>query len=234
MSEMWERFQCRLSVKVDDQTRGPWAAPQHESLTLGRVPHAGLHLGDDWVPSRLGRLVPFDRGWVLQLGRSRATVVNKYVGQHVFRGRAMVALQPGRSLVHFLDLDRELKLAVTIGADVAEGLEELHNAPEREPARNPETVYAGHDVELTDHQRAVVAVAYRHLIERTPKPVNVTKHAAQVLGKSEQSVKNTLTDVRRKVNRERWLDLRDTEHLGYYLTRVTRVITLADLPDHLR
>lgn len=234
MSEMWERFQCRLSVKVDDQTRGPWAAPQHESLTLGRVPHAGLHLGDDWVPSRLGRLVPFDRGWVLQLGRSRATVVNKYIGQHVFRGRAMVALQPGRSLVHFLDLDRELKLAVTIGADVAEGLEELHNAPERDPARNPETVYAGHDVELTDHQRAVVAVAYRHLIERAPKPANVVKHAAQTLGKSEQSVKNTLSDIRRKVNRERWLDLRDAEHLGFYLTRVTRAITLVDLPDQLR
>lgn len=234
MSEMWERFECQLSALVDDQVRGPWAAPQHESLTLGRVPHAGLHFGNSWVPSRLGRLVPFDRGWVLQLGRSRATVVNKYVGQHVFRGRAMVALQPGRTLVHFLDLDRELRLRVVIGADVAEGLEELHNAPERDPHRNPETVYAGHDVELTDHQRAVLAVAYRHLIERSPKPANVVKHTAQTLGKSEQSIKNALTDVRQKVNRERWLDLRDAEHLGYYLTRVTRAITLADLPDHLR
>lgn len=233
MDEMWERFQCRLSVKVDDQVRGPWAAPQHESLTLGRVPHAGLHFGDDWVPSRLGRLVPFDRGWVLQLGRSRAVVGSKYIGEHVFRGRAMVALQPGRSVVHFLDLDRDLKLSVTIGGDAAEGLEELHDAAERDPVRNPGTVYAGHEVELTDHQRAVLAVAYRHLIERTPKPVNVTKHAAHVLGKSEQSVKNTLADIRRKVNRERWLDLRDTEHLGFYLTRVTRAITLADLPDHI-
>lgn len=79
-----------------------------------------------------------------------------------------------------------------------------------------------------------MAVAYRHLIERAPKPANVVKHAAQTLGKSEQSVKNTLSDIRRKVNRERWLDLRDAEHLGFYLTRVTRAITLADLPDRLR
>lgn len=144
----------------------------------------------------------------------------------------MIALQPGRSLLHFLDLDDDLRIQVTIGADVGEGLEILANAPERD-ARGAETVYAAHEVELTQNQREVLAVAFRHLIERdVAQPANIAKHAAQSLGKSEQAVKNVLTDVRRKVNRERWLDLRDTEHLGFYLCRVTRAITSADLPNH--
>ncbi|MFC6154804.1 hypothetical protein [Nocardioides yefusunii] len=233
---MDEQFEARVALRISKEVRGQWALPVDENVSVGRLPTAGLHVGDSWVPSRLCRFIPFERGWVLQLGRPRALVANKYLGQHTFRGRAAVALQPGTSIIHFPELDDELYLRVTIGAGQAEGLTVLHDLPAQREGTYDRTSgrYAIDQVVLTDNQRLVLAVTYRHLLVRAATPDNVAKAAAQALGKSEQAVKNTLTDVRRKVNRERWLHLQDTEHLGQYLCRLTHTITMADLPEQFR
>lgn len=231
---MEQLFEGRVRLRVKDYTpQGPWALPVDEPVSVGRLASAGLHIPNSWVPSRLCRFMPYDRGWVVQLGRPRATVANKYIGQHTFGSRAMVALQPGRSLIHFPELDDGLLLAVTIGAGEAEGLDVLRDG-ERRVESEMRTRYAAARVEISDAHREVLAVTYRYLLTRGAKPDNVALAAGQVLGMSEQAVKNVLTKTRQKVNLERWLDLRDADHLGHYLCRLTRTISYDDLPEALR
>src|SRR5690606_21296643 len=144
-----------------------------------------------------------------------------------------IALQPGRALLTFPELDDHLYLKVVIGAGEAEGLPVLQDSPgPREEGLR--TSYAVSHVDIPDSHRQVLAVTYLHLLTRQPKPDNVALAAAQRLGKSEQAVKNVLTKTRDRVNRERWLDLRDADHLGHYLVRLTRTVSLADLPPDLR
>ncbi|WP_460793336.1 hypothetical protein [Nocardioides pacificus] len=222
-------FEGRVSLKIADVVRGTWALPPWEPASAGRMPSAGLHIPEKWVPSRLCRFIPYDRGWVVQLGRPRATVASRYIGKHTFGSRAMVALQPGRALMSFPELDDHLYLHVVIGAGEAEGLDVLQDVPgPREEGQR--TAYAVSHVDIPEAHRQVLAVAYLHLLTRQPKPTNVALSASQRLGKSEQAVKNVIIKTRDRVNRERWLDLRDTDHLGHYLVRLTRTITLDDLP----
>ncbi|WP_162599960.1 hypothetical protein [Nocardioides solisilvae] len=225
-------FGGRVSLKVGDTVRGQWALPSWEPVSAGRLPYAGLHVPESWVPSRLCRFIPYDRGWVVQLGRPRATVASRYIGQHTFGSRAMVALQPGRALMTFPELDDHLYLQVVIGAGEGEGLQVLQDQPEVR-GEEPRTAYAVGLVDIPEAHRRILAVAYLHLLTRQAKPKNVALTAGQRLGKSEQAVKNVLTKTRDHVNRERWLDLRDTDHLGHYLVRLTRTITLADLPPEV-
>lgn len=226
-------FEARLAVQVSKDSkhvRGPWALPTWTHVSIGRLPGAGIHLPEDWIPTRLCRFQPFDRGWVVQLGRARAIVHNKYLGDMIFPARTAVALQPGRSRLMFPELDDHLRIAVVIGADQAQGL------PYAEDRRdlNEEvgrTAYAAGRVDFTDHQRRVLAVTFRHLlVERAEAPVNIAAEAAARLGSTESAVKVALGKARKKVNDERWLNLETNDQLGHYLARLTRNLTLEDLP----
>jgi hypothetical protein len=222
-------FEGRVTLAVADANPKSWALNKWEDVSVGREASAGLHIGRSWVPSRLCQFTPFDRGWVVQLGRARGRVQNKYVGNHVFAPRAAVALQAGRTLLDFPELDDTLRLGIVIGAGKAAGLQILEDTPgahEREAG----TRYAAARIELADSQREVLAVAFLHLMLDQEAPKNLALTAGQRLGKSQQAVTNVLTEVRRKVNRERWLDLRNAEQLGHYLVHLSRNLTLHDLP----
>lgn len=222
-------FDGRVTLKVADATPATWALNRWQDVSVGREPSAGLHVGRSWVPSRLCRFVPYDRGWLVQLGRARGRVRNPYVGDHVFGARSVIALQAGSTLLDFPELDDVCKLGIVIGAGVGAGLTILEDKPS-EDERAQGTAYAAGRIELPDSQRQVLAVAYLHLLLDRPPPANVSKTAADRLGRTEQAVTNAITKVRRKVNRERWLDLRDAEQLGQYLVHLSRNLTLQDLP----
>ena len=226
-------YDGRVRLKVGDTVRGTWALPKWENVSVGRLPGAGIPVPNSWVPSRLCRFIPYELGWLVQLGRARGRVTNKYLGDFTFPARTIVALQPGRTLLSFPELDDNCLLAVTIGADQADGLAvaQDHRGVDEEVAR---TSYAARRVELPASHRRVLAVAYEHLLKRGVAPANVAKTAASRLDMSEQAVKNVIDKTKKRVNEERWLNLDTTEQLGHYLVHLSRNLTWVDLPEELR
>ena len=227
-------LEARVTLKFKDGTQGPWQLPRWEMLSVGRTHGYGLHLPNSWVPSKLCRFLPWDQGWVVQVGpRARMRVQDEYVGDHVFERRAMVALQEGKMLLSFPELDDYCQLGLVIGLGTGVSLPVLHDSEVLE--RPSGTRYAGAAVALTPAQRTIVATTFAYLLKGEPKPVNITATAATECGKSEQVIKNNLGKVREKVNRERWgPKLKSYEDLGHYLIHLTRTISWADLPGHLR
>ena len=227
-------YDGRVSLKVGTEVRNTWALPKWEYASAGRLPSAALHIPDSWVPSRLCRFMPYEQGWLVQLGRARGRISNKYLGDRVFLGRTIVALQPGRTRITFPELDDLVQLGVVIGAGQADGLDVLQDRPE-EGDRDRLTRYAADRVQLTDHQRETAAVVFRYLLMRHREPpVNAAKTAAAALGRTEQAVQKTLLQIRDKVNKERWLNLRTTDQLGHYMVNLSRNLTIDDLPPAMR
>jgi len=226
-------YEGRVGLKVAESVLGQWALPGWEHVSVGRLSGAGLHIPNSWVPARLCRFLPYEMGWLVQLGRARGRVVNKYLDDMTFGARTIVALQPGRTLLSFPELDDDVRIAVTIGADQAQGLPVAQDQlGDEDEARH--TSYAASRVDIPDTQRRVLAVAFLHLMARRQAPTNVAATAASRLGTSEQSVKNILNKVRDRINEERWLNLATSEQLGHYLVNLSRNLTWADLPPEVR
>jgi hypothetical protein len=82
---------------------------------------------------------------------------------------------------------------------------------------------------LTPHQRHVMALVFRHLLEDKPRPTNLAKAAATEPGMNLELVKKCIRDVKKKVNAQRdgW-DL-DLNELGEWLVEKTHFVTLDDL-----
>jgi hypothetical protein len=230
-----EELEARVTLKFKDGTQGPWHLPRWEMLSVGRTHGYGLHLPNSWVPSKLCRFLPWDQGWVVQVGpRARMRVQDEYVGDHVFERRAMVAIQEGEMLLSFPELDDYCQLGLVIGLGAGDSLPMLHDSDILERPGGG-TRYAGAAVAITPAQRTIVATTFAYLLKGEPKPVNITATAATECGKSEQVIKNNLGKVRDKVNRERWgPKLKSYEDLGHYLIHLTRTISWEDLPEHLR
>lgn len=221
-------YDGRVTAKLGDTVLGTWALPSWEQASVGRLPGSGLHLPHSWVPSRLCRFLPWEQGWLVQIGRARMRVRSKHLGDLTFRARAVVALQPGQSVLSFPELDDHCLLGVVIGTGEAEGLEVLADGDQARVA-SP-TAYAADRVEMPDSHRQVLAVVFHHLMTGEARPDNVALAAAERLGKSEQAVKNVITKTRDKVNAERWLNLQTTSQLGHYLVHLSRNLSPADLP----
>lgn len=231
-------MQARLWLRLADEQSGPWSLPPDEAVSVGRAPSSGLRLPRSWVPRGLCRLVPTGLGWLVQVGpRARARVQNDFVGDHVFDRLALVALQPGKSVITFPELDDLCQLGIRIVEPALEneanGLApalELRDRPDKdERARG--TIYAVRRVAMTRTQRQRAAVTFRHLLCGEPAPKNLTQTAAAALGISEQALKNSLGDLRDKVNEERWLNLSTYEQLGHYLCHLSRNLQCSDLPE---
>lgn len=222
-----------VALKVGDSVVGSWALPSWDHVSVGRLPRSGIHIANSWVPSRLCRFLPWEQGWLVQLGRARAVVRSKYLDDVTFRRRSIVALQPGRSRISFPELDDHLQLLVVIGAGQGEGLPVAED--QRDLAEETgRTAYAAAHVDLTELQRRTVAVTFRHLMVREPTPANLAATAAARLGTTSANVTMTLQAVRSKVNKERWLNLEKNDQLGHYLVQLTRTITWDDLPPELQ
>lgn len=146
----------------------------------------------------------------------------------------MVALQEGKTLLSFPELDDYCQLGVVIAPVAGGALPTLHDEGIEERERVG-TAYAAANVVMTPLQRSIVAITFAYLIKGEPKPANLTETAAARSRRSEQAVKNALGKVRDKVNLERWGPKLETyEQLGHYLVHLTRTISWADLPEHLQ
>ncbi|MCR6030353.1 hypothetical protein GGQ22_02725 [Nocardioides sp. zg-579] len=232
---MEDELQGRVQLRLADR-KHPWQAlPQWDAVSAGRTPGYGLYLPNSWMPRRLCRFVPHERGWLVQVGpRARMQVEDRYVGKHVFARRAMVALQAGRTKLSFPELDDWCQIGIVIGVGEAGALPVLSDTVLPEGPM-PGTAYAVERVTLTPAQRITVAVAFRHLLEHTPAPTNYSEEAALLLGTSKAMVLKRLDQVRRKINQERWGPKLDSHELvAHYLMRTTRTITWGDLPPELR
>lgn len=222
---------CRITLRIADTTRGPWGLPSVDEVWAGRGAGSGLWIPEEWVPRALCRLLPTAHGWLLQNGsRARVRVQNPYVGDTHFAPKALVALQEGKTLASWPDLDDICQLGAEIGEGVAEGLERLENG---RPPRDVDarTDYAVHSLSVTPEHRVMLAVLFAHLIRGGPKPANLAQAAGKRLGRSEQAIKNQANDLRHRLNEQRWLNLRDTDQMGHYLVVTTRTISWADLPE---
>lgn len=234
---VYEELEGRVSLKIaDGKPQGPFALPRWGVLSAGRTAGYGLHLPPRWVPNKLCRFVPFEHGWVVQVGPSpRMRVEDRYIGDHVFARRSMVALQEGKTRLSFPELDDFCELAVVIGPGAAQDFPEPRESVVEDQSRIG-TEYAARRVVLTVKQRQIVATTFEHLIKGEPKPSNLAAAAsAKLPGTSEQAVKNALGKVRDKVNLERWGPaIEGYDALGHYLVLLTRNVTWEDLPDYLR
>lgn len=223
-----------MALCVGEKKSGPFGLSQRV-VSVGRTAGYGLHIPNSWVPRRLCRFLPFERGWVVQIGpRARMRVEDAYVGSHVFNPRAMVALQAGDTRLTFPELDDHCWLGVKIGPGMSSGLPLIGDTVvEDEPITG--TAYGAQSLVMTPKQRTVVATVFEYLIKGEPKPGNLTTAAAQKLGMSNQAVKNVLGTVRDKINLERWGPaITDYEAIGHYLVVQCRNVNWNDLPEALR
>ena len=230
-----EPLEARVHLRVKDGTRGPWQLPRWEQVSAGRTTGYGIHLSHSWIPSKLCRFLPWERGWLVQVGpRPRMRVQDRYVGNHMFRRRSIVALQEGQMLLSFPELDDYCQIGVVIGPGAGGSLPTVRDVEPEEETRVG-TTYGASNVVLTPLQRLILATTFAYLLRGDPTPVNVTVTAAARCGRSEQAVKNALGKVRDRINKERWGPKLDSyEDLGHYLVHLTRTITWEDLPQDLR
>lgn len=224
-------LQCRVELAIEDVLEGPWSLPQDEVVTVGRASGTGLRTRYAWVPLRLCRLMPMEHGWLLQNGsRARVLVQNQFVAPTSFSPHALIALQAGVAVASWPDLDDMLRLDLSIGPGVADGLPCLQDGVPSSRSTSG-TAYAVHEVTLTAYQRRKLAAMFRHLILGGPKPLNLAKAAAAELGIADSAVLMTAQQVRNKINQWKWQKLEDNEALGHYLVTLTRTLTAADLPE---
>ena len=103
---------------------------------------------DEWVPRGLARFVPIELGWVVQNGpRARMRIQSPFIGDIVVAPGAVVAVQTGRSLLSWPELDDTCQLGLVIGEHTADALQELENGRPTEPSAVG-TDYAVHHVEI--------------------------------------------------------------------------------------
>jgi hypothetical protein len=216
-------YDGRASLKVGDTVRGSrggdYRGPAFTSPLVGPVPPLPLH--------------PYERGWLVQLGRARGRVSNKYLGDMIFRARTIVAMQPGTTLVSFPEPNDDCLLSITIGAGPSGrvlSLPRTMRASWRRSRGRPSPLSVWSCRTLI---AGFFAVAYEHLLKGRPAPVNVAAVAASRLGISEQAVKNVITKTRKRVNDERCLNLDTSDQLGHYLVHLSRNLTWQDFPPQL-
>lgn len=161
-------LECRVTLRVADETRGPWALPQWDELRVGRAEGAGLRIPEGWVPRGLVRFLPVEPGWVMHNGpRARVRVRNEYVGDVYFAPKALVALQEGRTLISWPELDDTCQLGVVIGHDAAGGLRTLENGSSGAD-ESVGTDYAARNMEFQPQVRQMLAVLFSHLLTGHP------------------------------------------------------------------
>lgn len=216
----------------------PWVRrlPTQSPVTVGRS-IVRLNAEDTaWLPRELVRFEPCEQGWIARLaGRGVVEVeAATVVGRSRLRQGAELLLTRGWWTLSWTGLDRRCRLEVDV------------RPPELLPYSAPfilsgvltvngalTAVAVGRD-QFSPRDRHRLAVAFRHLLEDEPPPVNLAETAASVLGlegNGRLTMHNLLHRTRRRINRERgpeW-ELATNEDLGRYLIDVAQAIGPDDL-----
>ena len=234
-----------VRVKVGLRVVGIWRLPR-EQVTIGRASGAGVHLPSERAPRILARIVPYSatpnllvqaegprQGWLLINGeRTRARAANRRATVEA-EPSGVVALQEGTTRITWPELDEAVTLTIVVGARAADPA--LPVARDRTPDEGGfemlGTVMALERNDVQPGLRHTMAVLFRHLLKKTPKPVNVYKTAAQELGTTQAAVKRSAERLMGRINQHRFggATIDTFDQLGHYLVTTAALITTDDL-----
>ncbi|GAB3487825.1 FHA domain-containing protein [Flexivirga lutea] len=239
-------WRAEAELRIAHVVVGTWALPASEPVTIGRSARCGLRSRDPAVSGTLARLIPGERGWILENGnRTRVRVASVFALDAEFAPRAQVLLQPADWHLAW-DLDTPCELSIRYRRRVRHGeplpiARDTEQSPERlwthQPVGTVGTVgtdIAGNALELTPLQRRRLGALFAYLILGQPKPPNLIHAAAELSGDSLSQINGTWVKVMEKVNRRRVDPLQRLEDLGYHLVEVAGQIGPDDVPDHPR
>ncbi|MGQ2912114.1 hypothetical protein [Aeromicrobium sp.] len=225
----------RITALAGEERLGPFAAPPDGEILLGRSAVNGLVLEEDWAPRLLAILVPTPRSWLVVNGPSARMQGKSAWGPIDAPPDAIVAVPGGITDLRWTAALDHMRVKLNVGGSVdalpvlrpeEEDVEVLRAGrigtqwvPDRE---------AGPDL-LEPQQRHTMAHLFRHLLDGTPRPKNITRPAAEALGISVDTLKKRAGVVRDRVNRERFQKLGTLDELGEYLVERAGVVTIDDL-----
>jgi hypothetical protein len=233
-----------MRVEVRGRVLGTWRLPG-EPVTVGRARRAAAHLPYERVPRILATMVPYvstpsvlshakapRQGWLLINGeRTRARAENRRAIVEA-EPSGVVALQDGTTVVVWPELDEAVTLTIVVGTGRSDSA--LPVARDRSPddiaGATPATVVPLQRGDVRPGLRHSMAVLFRHLLEGTPKPVNVYWTAAHEMGTTEAGLKRSAERLMERINKHRFGGPIDTlDHLGHYLVTTAALITTDDL-----
>jgi hypothetical protein len=221
-----------LTLTVGDVVRTR-CLPRQSTVTLGRGRLNGLEIQAPWVPRELVTFDPTQGGWLAINGpRVRVRLSGLWVdGAARFLPKARMMLSEGWWGLAWEELDAPCSVRV-----------DVH--PQRPGERLPSfvldaavsrnttfqgTLFGVYGIRMNDLTKHQLAIVFRHLIEQTPAPTNLYRTRAAELGMQTAEVRNLVSRIRGRINRERQQDLADADRLGVYLVDVSQMISDKDL-----
>jgi hypothetical protein len=221
-----------LTLTVGDVARTR-RLPRQSVVTIGRGRLNGLEIQEPWVPRDLVTFKPVVTGWVAVNGpRARVRLSGLWVdGAARFQPKAHIMLAEGQWSLDWEELDAPCSLRVDVHPQrrgeqlpsfVLDAGVSLH-------ATFQGTLFSVYGINMNDLTKHQLAIVYRHLIEQTPAPTNLYRTRADELGMQTADVRNLVSRIRGRINRERRQDLENAEQLGAYLVDVSQMISDKDL-----
>jgi hypothetical protein len=221
-----------LTLTVGDVVRTR-RLPRQSVVTLGRGRLNGLEIREPWVPRELVTFTPNHAGWLVVNGpRAGVRLSGLWVdGNGRFLPRARMLLTEGWWRLAWEELDAPCSVRVDVHpARPGEHLPSfVLDAAVSRRATSQLTSFGVYGITMNDLTKHQLAIVFRHLIEQKPAPTNLYLTGAAELGMQTADVRNLVSRIRSRINRERQQDLANAEQLGAYLVEVSQMISDNDL-----
>jgi hypothetical protein len=221
-----------LTLTVGDVVRTR-RLPRQSAVTLGRGRLNGLEIREPWVPRDLVTFTPTRAGWLAVNGpRARVRLSGLWVdGAAHFLPKARMLLTEGWWGLAWGELDAPCSVRVDVHPQrPGEQLPSfVLDAGVSLNATYEGTLFGVYGIRMNDLTKHQLAMVFRHLIEQKPAPANLYRTRAAELGMQTADVRNLVSRIRGRINREREQDLVDADQLGTYLVDVSQMISDKDL-----
>jgi hypothetical protein len=221
-----------LTLTVEDVVRTR-RLPRQSVVTIGRGRLNGLEIQAPWVPRELVMFEPTRGGWMAVNGpRARVGLSGLWVdGAARFLPKARMLLTDGWWGLTWEELDAPCSVRVDVHPQrPGEQLPSfVLDAGVSRNATYEGTLFGVYGIRMNDLTKHQLAIVFRHLIEQKSAPTNLYRTRAAELGMQTADVRNLVSRIRGRINREREQDLADAEQLGTYLVDVSQMISDKDL-----
>jgi hypothetical protein len=221
-----------LTLTVGDVVRTR-RLPRQSAVTIGRGRLNGLEIRERWVPRELVTFTPTRAGWLAVNGpRARVRLSGLWVdGAARFLPKARMLLTEGWWGLAWDELDAPCSVRVDVHPR-RPGEQPPSFVLDAGVSRNATfqgTLFGVYGIRMNDLTKHQLAIVFRHLIEQQPAPTNLYRTRAAELGMQTADVRNLVSRIRGRINRERQQDLADADQLGTYLVDVSQLISDKDL-----
>jgi hypothetical protein len=221
-----------LTLTVGDVVRTR-RLPRQSTVTIGRGRLNGLEIQAPWVPRELVTFTPTHAGWLADNGpRARVRLSGLWVDRAArFLPRARVLLSEGWWGLAWDELDAPCSVRVDVHPQrPGERLPSfVLDAGVSRNATLQGTLFGVYGIAMNDLTKHQLAIVFRHLIEQEPAPTNLYRTRAAELGIQTADVRNLVSRIRGRINRERQQDLMNADQLGIYLVDVSQMVSDKDL-----